>query len=285
MIADDETDKTSSIKIFDIKENNYVKTLFEHPDYDVRGAILDIADRTYLGAFYYDDRYRVELENKKLQAHYDGLNKYFNHRANVRILAFSKDGSKSVVYVSSPEEPGTYYYYDLASTNIAPILHKRNHLRNTRFGFAEIKKIKMRDGSLITTYLTHPATGKTADAPLIILPYGGPHQPDYFDFEPVVQFLATRGYRVVQINFRGSSGFGNEFEEAGYRQWGGLMQDDVTDVARQLHDEGYASPDRTCVMGYSYGGYVALWGCKNAGSLSLRHQYFGCCRFESDDER
>ena len=126
----------------------------------------------------------------------------------------------------------------------------------------EFKEIsyKARDGTVIPAYLTRPAGKSDTPGPLIVLPHGGPNARDYPQFDWIVQFLASRGYAVLQPQFRGSTGFGDAFREAGYRQWGGLMQDDVTDGVHAMIDQGIADPHRICIVGASYGGYAALAG-------------------------
>jgi dipeptidyl aminopeptidase/acylaminoacyl peptidase len=126
----------------------------------------------------------------------------------------------------------------------------------------ELKQItyKARDGTEIPAYLTLPAGKVSSPAPLVVLPHGGPNARDYPRFDWLVQFLATRGYAVLQPQFRGSTGFGDAFERAGYRQWGGLMQDDVTDGVHAMIDQGIADAHHICIVGASYGGYAALAG-------------------------
>jgi dipeptidyl aminopeptidase/acylaminoacyl peptidase len=113
---------------------------------------------------------------------------------------------------------------------------------------------------VIPAYLTLPPSRPTAPGPLVVLPHGGPQARDYPSFDWIVQFLASRGYAVLQPQFRGSTGFGDAFREAGYRQWGGLMQDDVTDGVRAMIEQGIADPHHVCIVGISYGGYAALAG-------------------------
>ena len=117
-----------------------------------------------------------------------------------------------------------------------------------------------RDGTSIPAYLTLPPGGASKNLPVVVLPHGGPHWRDTASFDYIVQFLATRGYAVLQPQFRGSTGFGDAYVKAGYRQWGGLMQDDVTDGVRHLIADGTADPKRICIAGLSYGGYAALAG-------------------------
>jgi dipeptidyl aminopeptidase/acylaminoacyl peptidase len=120
-----------------------------------------------------------------------------------------------------------------------------------------------RDGLEIPGYLTlPPGMGARPAQPLpaVVLPHGGPESRDVAEFAPLVQLLAGRGYAVLQVNFRGSAGYGAAFEQAGRREWGGAMQDDVTDGTRWLIGEGIADAERLCIVGWSYGGYAALMG-------------------------
>src|SRR5690606_36518700 len=107
-----------------------------------------------------------------------------------------------------------------------------------------------------------PGTAAKPERPLptVIFPHGGPQSRDVAAFDPLVQLMTSRGYAVFQLNFRGSTGYGREFREAGHRQWGQAMQDDVTDGTRWLIGEGYSDSDRICIVGWSYGGYAALMG-------------------------
>ena len=117
-----------------------------------------------------------------------------------------------------------------------------------------------RDGLPIPGYLTLPPGREAKGLPLVVMPHGGPHARDAWDFHPWVQFFANRGYAVLQPNFRGSTGYGKAFIERGYGQWGRAMQDDVDDGVDWLVKSGRVDPKRVCVVGASYGGYAALWG-------------------------
>jgi dipeptidyl aminopeptidase/acylaminoacyl peptidase len=120
---------------------------------------------------------------------------------------------------------------------------------------------KARDGTEIPAYLTAPpGYSGGAPLPLVVMPHGGPAARDYFEFDWLPQFVASRGYLVLQPQFRGSTGFGEKFREAGIHQWGGLMQDDVTDGVKAMIDQHLADPHRVCILGGSYGGYAALAG-------------------------
>lgn len=119
--------------------------------------------------------------------------------------------------------------------------------------------LKARDGTTLHGYITIPRRSDGRNLPLVLHPHGGPHGPrDVWGFNPEVQFLASRGYAVLQVNFRGSGGYGNAFERMGYRKWGTAMVDDMTDAVRWAVSQGIADPDRICTYGASYGGYAAL---------------------------
>jgi len=127
---------------------------------------------------------------------------------------------------------------------------------------AAIKPIqyRSRDGLAINGYLTLPLENVGTNLPMIVVPHGGPWVRDRWRFDPMVQFLANRGYAVLQMNFRGSTGYGLKFESAGFKDWGGKMQDDITDGVRWAISQGIANPDRIAIFGTSYGGYAALMG-------------------------
>jgi dipeptidyl aminopeptidase/acylaminoacyl peptidase len=119
---------------------------------------------------------------------------------------------------------------------------------------------KARDGADLSGYLTVPPGAPATPPPLIVMPHGGPESRDDLSFDHWGQYFATRGYAVFQPNFRGSGGFGRAFAEAGYRQWGARMQDDVTDGVNALIASGKVDANRVCIVGASYGGYAALYG-------------------------
>jgi dipeptidyl aminopeptidase/acylaminoacyl peptidase len=117
-----------------------------------------------------------------------------------------------------------------------------------------------RDGVELRGYLTLPRGRDPRNLPLVLMPHGGPFERDHWEYDPIVQFLANRGYAVLQPEFRGSTGFGKDFVEKGYGQWGRKMQDDLDDSVDWLARTGKIDPKRVCIVGASYGGYAALWG-------------------------
>ena len=153
--------------------------------------------------------------------------------------------------------------YDAKADSISILSPARNGIPDEAIAPVAVSTFQARDGLEIEFLLTLPPgmqATRGIKLPTIMLPHGGPAAYDRFDFDWMAQFLANRGYLVMQPNFRGSAGYGDDFLDAGYGEWGGKMQDDVTDGLKFLVDNELADPDRVCIMGASYGGYSALAG-------------------------
>ncbi|WP_217916282.1 S9 family peptidase [Duganella sp. BJB1802] len=168
---------------------------------------------------------------------------------------------KGNVLVSSTSDvdPGSWYLLDVASGELRLICVTRPKLAGVDMRPMEIFKYAAADGLSIPAFLTKPSD-KPGAMPLVVLIHGGPTARDYWGWNEEVQILAAHGYAVFQPQFRGSSGFGRRFEEAGFGQWGLSMQDDITAGVEYLIKQGIADPKRVCIAGASYGGYAALWG-------------------------
>lgn len=256
-----------TLKIFDVVKEEYVETIFEHPEVDVEGALFDLETGDYAGAYFYTDRLEYAIHNNQQQKHFDAINKYFDDEANISFSGYTKNGSKAVVFVQNHNTPGTYYLYDFKTFNIKEIISTEPSINGKWDSGARVITVPMRDGQTISAYHYYPTGQMKSGAPLLVMPHGGPESRDYFNYDYHVQYFVSRGYQVVQMNFRGSDGYGRKFAQAGYGEWGGLMQDDVTDTVKYFHDQGLATPDTTCIVGYSYGGYVALQGAVSTPEL------------------
>ncbi|HOX22483.1 MAG TPA: S9 family peptidase, partial [Elusimicrobiales bacterium] len=165
-----------------------------------------------------------------------------------------------IVRTYSDRTLGTYYLYDWAEKKLEKLAEISPWLDEKEM--AEMKPVsyKSRDGLIINGYLTVPKGAKAKNLPLVVNPHGGPWVRDSWGFNPEVQFLANRGYAVLQMNYRGSTGYGRKFWEASFKQWGLKMQDDITDGVNYLVKEGIADPKRVAIYGGSYGGYATLAG-------------------------
>lgn len=175
--------------------------------------------------------------------------------------SFANDGKFGLVFVFSDRNPGDYYLFDTQKKNAEYIGSARKWIDPEHMAEMKPVRVKARDGLELHGYLTVPKGSDGKNLPLVLNPHGGPHGVrDYWGFNPEVQLLASRGYAVLQMNFRGSGGYGVGFLEAGYKQWGRAMQDDLTDATHWAVQQGIADPKRLCVYGASYGGYAALEG-------------------------
>lgn len=171
-----------------------------------------------------------------------------------------------LVFSYSDIDPGSWYVADLAKGKLKSALQSKPHIDPSKMRPMETLEYQARDGMRVPAYLTKPG-GAAGPKPMVVLVHGGPYVRDRWEWNPEVQLLAARGYAVFQPQFRGSSGFGKRFEQAGFGQWGLAMQDDVTDGVQHLIKAGVADPKRICIYGSSYGGYAALWGLAKTPDL------------------
>jgi dienelactone hydrolase len=164
-----------------------------------------------------------------------------------------------LVYTRGDNEPGSWYLADMAEGSMRLVARSKPSVAGVELLPMKPFTYTAPDGLKVPTFLTQPAKA-SGPAPLVVLIHGGPQARDYWGWNEEVQILAAHGYAVFQPQFRGSTGFGRRFEEAGFGQWGRAMQDDITVGVQQLIAQGIADPARVCIVGSSFGGYAALWG-------------------------
>lgn len=245
---------------FDPVERRTTQLHFERPDVDLSRAIYSPTDGRLMAVTWHSERGEVWYFDGTASRVHREVARLFPDRS-VTIVNHSKDRRLYLVLVSSERDPGTYFLLDLEAPSLKPLVKVAPWIDPGRM--AEVRPIRFsaRDGLELTGYLTLPPGRPGEKLPLILHPHGGPHGVrDYARFDPTVQFLANRGYAVLQVNFRGSGGFGLEFQKAGHREWGQKMQDDLADGVAWAVKEGIADPGRVGIYGASYGGYAAMMG-------------------------
>ena len=251
-------DKTAIFE-FNIDKAKEGKSIFEHDQVDVSGLMYSKKRKVLTGVSYtvkksdmvFFDDWRDDIQ-QKLESQLPGY--------EVGITSFSKDETKAIVVTYSDRSRGTYYYYDVEKNKLTDLGKVSPWLKEDHM--AEMKPIeyKSRDGLTIHGYLTFPKGSDGKNLPVVVNPHGGPWARDSWGYRSEIQFLANRGFAVFQMNFRGSTGYGREFWEISFKEWGKSMQDDITDGVNWLIDEGIADPDRIAIYGASYGGYATLAG-------------------------
>lgn len=259
-------DKPTAIERMDTATHKLVK-LYQGQFASPR-ALLPTADgQDYYGVitrdgkqslFYFDKNAPEAKLSMALAANFPGQLAYFS--------SFTRDGKHAIVKVVSDRNPGDYYVFDLDTSNARYLLSAEPWIDPNQMRPMQPIELKARDGLSLHGFLTLPAGNKPF--PLIVLPHGGPHGiADQWEFDGEVQLFANHGYAVLQVNYRGSGGYGDWFQSLGYRQWGLSMQDDLTDATRWAIDQGYADAHRVCIYGASYGGYAALEGAEREPDL------------------
>jgi len=232
-----------------------------------QSATNDVSDYTLTddgaavrAAYFTDERDRVEWFDPAMKTLQADLDKAVGGR-EAWIVSRSRDGKHMLVLVTAPNDPGSYYYYTPEEGVMHRLAAVNERLKGRTLAATRPVAYQARDGLAIHAYLTLPPGREGKGLPLIVMPHGGPFGVrDNGDYDPYVQFLASRGYAVLQPNYRGSESYGREFEEKGNGQWGRAMQDDLDDGMDWLVKQGIADPKRVCLVGASYGGYAALWG-------------------------
>ncbi|TRX53919.1 alpha/beta hydrolase family protein [Thalassomonas sp. M1454] len=178
---------------------------------------------------------------------------------SIDITSHTKDGKSYIVKVSSDIEPGNFYIYDTEKNSIALLFKYYPKLDSKHLVYTDPFKFTASDGLEVNGFFTQGKVAKKGDiAPLVIYVHGGPHIKDSWGFDPNNQYLANNGYSVLQVNFRGSTGYGANFESAGYKNWGTKIQRDIREAFDWAVANGKAKKDKACIMGGSFGGYSAV---------------------------
>ncbi len=249
-------DKTA-IVLVDPATAKEEKLVYERGDVDIAGLAWSKARKRASYASYETakaERHYLDPDAEKL---FKGLEaKLAGYEVSVQ--STTDDENRMIVAAANDRTAGTRYLYDRKADKLTKLGDVSPWLPESKMAVQKPIVYTSRDGLVINGYLTLPPGKEAKNLPVIVNPHGGPWYRDSWGFNPEVQFLASRGYAVLQMNFRGSTGYGRKFWEASFKEWGGKMQDDISDGVQWLVKEGIADPKRVCIYGASYGGYATL---------------------------
>lgn len=228
---------------------------------DLQSAGFSDLSQSLIYTSYYDDKIRYYFKDKKYEADYNYLKSKFPG-AEIGISGLTKDERKMLFSVSGDTRVATVYFFDRDTKKIIEQYTPRPKLKPYEKYLSANTPIRYKssDGLEIPAYLTLPKNKTAKNLPLLVIPHGGPWARSYWGFNSMAQLFANRGFAVLDPNFRGSTGYGKKFLDAGNLQWGKLMQDDITWGVKHLVNKGIVDPKRVAIMGGSYGGYATLAG-------------------------
>ncbi|WP_157223727.1 alpha/beta hydrolase family protein [Caulobacter sp. AP07] len=251
-------DDTRVIRRFNLKSWEMGEIVASHAGRDIDTVFIDERSNLVAAAFT-EDRLDYTFFDPALKAHYRSLAKFFKNDANVVLYDASLDHHRLILWVTSPTQPGSFWFFDTATGALTPLGETRPWLRD-RLAPMSIVKVKARDGLDLPAYLTTPVGELPGPRPLVVFPHGGPEARDSYGYNNFIQAFAAKGWMVLQVNFRGSGGYGRAFADAGRKRWGVEMQNDVEDALAAVLATGKVDPNRVAICGASYGGYAALMG-------------------------
>ncbi len=242
-----------------VKAGTAPAELFSNPSYDVRDVITDQWTGRVVGAYYLDDKLQSVYFDPAL-AHIQKRMEAALPGQTVVLASWDQKRTTFLVTAEDPHNPPGVYLFTTADSHLEYLMSAYPSLQPADLADVKAYPYKARDGLDMHAYLTLPPGKAAHNLPAVIFPHGGPDDRDFIGFDWWAQFMASRGYAVLQTNFRGSIGYGAGFRGAGFGQWGRKMQDDVSDGVKKLIADGIADPKRICIVGASYGGYAALAG-------------------------
>ncbi len=236
-----------------------LKEIYGVKDYDLSDIFYDRKKQKLVN---------VTWEEAKMEKHFfdkewkeiDGNLKSKFKNYEVEVLSYDDARTKAIVWIGNDRTPGKYYLYDFKTRDSKLAANPFPWIIESQMSYMKPITYTARDGMVIHGYLTIPIGVEPKNLPLVVNPHGGPWARDSWGFNNEVQFLANRGYAVLQMNFRGSTGYGKDFWQSSFKQWGKTMQDDITDGVEWMKKEGIADKDRIAIYGGSYGGYATLAG-------------------------
>ena len=230
----------------------------EDPEYDVASILIHPVTRVIQAVSFRREREEWRVLDKGIAADFEALAQV--RRGEFRVGGRDLADTTWLVAYTTDDGPAYYYVYDRASKTSTLLFSNRPRLEGLPLAQMKPVSYPSRDGLTIHGYLTTPVGVPAQDLSAILLVHGGPWGRDAWGFQSWVQWLANRGYAVLQVNYRGSAGYGKKFLNAGNREWAAKMHDDLIDGVNWLIQQGIAGPKRIAIMGGSYGGYATLVG-------------------------
>jgi dipeptidyl aminopeptidase/acylaminoacyl peptidase len=250
------SDEAMTARIVEVTLEGNVKTiLFEDKKYDIENIVVDSKTKLLSAAYFYKERMVWLYSDKRFKDDISILRNYT--RGDINIVSCDSNNKKWVVEYINDDRPIEYYFFDRTTKQNQRLFSQNDNIKFYRLSKTKPISFKARDGMTIYGYITLPVS-ESKNLPTVLLVHGGPWVRDIWKYSPMVQWLANRGYAVLQVNYRGSSGYGKNYFHAGRREWAGKMHSDLIDGKRWSIKNGYTDPSRVAVVGGSYGGYAAL---------------------------
>lgn len=240
-------------------ENGEETMLFEHKEVDVAAITYSKKHKRLTYYSYTTDITHREFVDLEVKEWFSKLEERLNGYS-IGIADSNKEEDQFIIRAYNDKSRGAYYFYNLHTDELKKLEDISPWLDENEMAEMQSIRFQSRDGLTLHGYLSLPKNKEAKNLPIVINPHGGPWARDYWGFNSEVQFLCNRGYGVLQVNFRGSTGYGRAFLEASFKQWGQAMQDDLSDGVNWLIDRGIANPERIAIYGGSYGGYATLAG-------------------------
>jgi acetyl esterase/lipase len=265
-LAVDDKDGFDAVYKLDLTTMALGDKVFGVPGFDIDDIVTDRAQTRLIGVTATEDATRTHWLDPDMAHLQDAIDQAVPGRM-ADIVSLDGKNQRFMIHVGGGDRPGSYYFMDAGDGRMQRIAHVNGKIGAAVLNPVRTVRYKARDGLEVSAVLTLPAHREPKALPVAVMPHGGPFARDSEQWDWWAQFLAERGYAVIQPNFRGSSGFGTVFAKKGEGQWGLAMQDDVNDALAWLAKQGMADPKRACIVGASYGGYAALRGAQRDGSL------------------
>ncbi len=248
---------SSRLLLYDLGTGAF-KVVAADPTYDVGNPLIDAKTRKLVAVSFARDRVEWDVLDPSYQPDFDALHKL--HDGEIGFLGSTANGKRVIVSYLVDNGPVAYYSYDRTTRTGTFLFVSRPALLTYRLASMQPISYQASDGLTVHGYLTLPVGVAPKNLPMVLFVHGGPWARDFWGYNSYVQWLANRGYAVLQVNFRASTGYGKAFLNAGNRQWAGTMHQDLIDAKNWAVAQGYADPAKVAIMGGSYGGYAVLAG-------------------------